>query len=394
MPETLHHAADAETVYSVATMSVSISSSFDSGNIEVVSIDGDVAHLKIRKDGNADFYQWFHFRIAGAKGRSITLKLDNCGSSAYPDGWKGYRARFSHDRHHWRQETNTHYEEGTLTIEHRCEADVVWFAYFAPYSMERHHDLVARISEAVHIEHVELGLSLDGQPIDCLRMGEGKKQIWLYGRQHPGESMAEWWLEGALEMLAQANDPVVAKLLKECTLHVVPNLNPDGSRRGHLRTNAAGIDLNRQWAEPSAEKSPEVLCIVQAMQQSGVHFAMDVHGDEAIPANFLAGFEGIPNWSDKNGALFVKYRTALTARTHDFQDKLGYPPSPAGKANLAISTNQVANKFACVAMTLEMPFKDHDSHAVPTHGWNPARCKALAHDCLAILADMIADIGA
>lgn len=28
--------------------------------------------------------------------------------------------------------------------------------------------------------------------------------------------------------------------------------------RGHLRTNAAGANLNREWAAPSAEESPEV----------------------------------------------------------------------------------------------------------------------------------------
>ena len=72
-------------------------------------------------------------------------------------------------------------------------------------------------------------------------------------------------------------------------------MNPDGSRRGHLRTNAAGVNLNREWHAPSAEKSPEVLAVRNAMDETGVDFAMDVHGDEAIPANFLAGFEGIPS---------------------------------------------------------------------------------------------------
>ena len=35
--------------------------------------------------------------------------------------------------------------------------------------------------------------------------------------------------------------------LKElCTFYVVPNANPDGSVRGHLRTNASGANLNRE----------------------------------------------------------------------------------------------------------------------------------------------------
>lgn len=39
----------------------------------------------------------------------------------------------------------------------------------------------------------------------------------------------------------------------------MPNVNPDGSIRGHLRTNAVGANLNREWKEPSLERSPEVL---------------------------------------------------------------------------------------------------------------------------------------
>ena len=38
----------------------------------------------------------------------------------------------------------------------------------------------------------------------------------------------------------------------------MPNVNPDGSIRGHLRTNAVGANLNREWKEPTPERSPEV----------------------------------------------------------------------------------------------------------------------------------------
>jgi len=48
----------------------------------------------------------------------------------------------------------------------------------------------------------------------------------------------------------------------------VPNMNPDGSWRGHLRTNAAGANLNREWAAPSAERSPEVLLVRNKMDQA------------------------------------------------------------------------------------------------------------------------------
>ena len=100
--------------------------------------------------------------------------------------------------------------------------------------------------------------------------------MWLYARQHPGESMAEWWAEGALEMLTDPDNATARTLREKATFHVVPNMNPDGSRRGHLRTNAAGINLNREWHAPSMERSPEVLLVRKRMDQTGVDFAMDV----------------------------------------------------------------------------------------------------------------------
>jgi len=376
-------------------MTLSISSAFDSGNIRVLSLSDDGAtaraELEIVKDNESDFYQWFHFRVAGAAGRVVELAITNCANAAYPGGWEGYSARISEDRESWAL-AETSYADGVLTIRIAPDTNCVWIAYFAPYSMERHHDLVAWAACQPGVAHRELGLTLDGQPIDLLTIGDGPKQVWLYARQHPGESMAEWWAQGALERLCDEEDSVARLLRARATLHIVPNMNPDGSRRGHLRTNAAGVNLNREWHAPSMERSPEVFLVRAAMDETGVDFAMDVHGDEAIAAVFLAGFEGIPSITDRQLGLFHRYRDTLAARTPDFQTRLGYPTAAEGKANLTMSTNQIAERFGAVAMTLEMPFKDNDDLPDADYGWSPARSIQLAHDCLSVLAEMIDDL--
>ncbi|PZU08463.1 MAG: hypothetical protein DI606_14915 [Sphingobium sp.] len=377
-------------------MSIHISSGFDSGNIRVLSITdtpgGKVrAELEIVTDRQSEFYQWFHFRLSNAAGREVELAIVNGGKSAYPDGWPGYRARASEDRENWFL-TDTDYADGTLTIRLTPDSNAVWIAYFAPYSMERHHDLIAWAASQPGVAHRELGLTIDGQPLDLLTLGDGPKQLWLYARQHPGESMAEWWMEGALERLCDEQDAVARLLRRKATLHLVPNMNPDGSRRGHLRTNAVGVNLNREWHEPTMERSPEVKLVRDAMDATGVHFAMDVHGDEAIPAVFIAGFEGIPSITDRQLSLYHRYRDTLASRTPDFQTRLGYGVAGAGKANLSMSTNQVAERFGAVAMTLEMPFKDNDDLPDTDYGWSPARSAQLAKDCLAVLAEMIDDL--
>lgn len=373
-------------------MAIGINAAFDSGNIVVDNIAGTRARLSLRKDRESEFFQWFHFRVDCAPGDAIELAITGLASSAYPGGWLGYAACISVDRENWTRAATAYDADadgGTLTIRHTAATPILWAAYFAPYSMERHHDLIASAALCDGVTYRCVGTSLEGQAIDCLTLGEGPKQLWLYARQHPGESMAEWWMEGALEKLTDPHDPQSRLLRQKATLHIVPNMNPDGSRRGHLRTNFAGVNLNREWHAPSAVRSPEVLGVRAAMDVAGVDWAMDIHGDEAIPAVFLAGFEGIPSMRPGQIELFRAYRDRLAARTPDFQTRLGYPESAPGKANLSMSTTQLAERYGAIAMTLEMPFKDNDDLPDAAHGWSPERCKLLAHACLDTLAEMM-----
>ena len=373
-------------------MTIAIDAAFDGGNIRVVGVEGAGddwrVDLEIVRDHQSDFYQWFYFRAAGLAGRRVTFRILNAGGAAYAFGWPGYRTRASTDLETWRT-IDTRYDAGVLSFDWTGAGPLAWFAYFAPYTMEMHARLVARIAARAGVTHRQLGTTLDGQAIDYLRIGAGAVQVWLYARQHPGESMAEWWMEGALEWLTSA--AAAAPLLAAATVHVVPNMNPDGTRRGHLRTNAAGVNLNREWHAPTRERSPEVLCVLEEMLRTGVDFAIDVHGDEAIPANFIAGYDGIPRWTDAHGARFYEFARRLAAHTRDFQTERGYPKAAPGTANLAMSTNQLAERFGAVAATLEMPFKDHDPNPDAEFGWSPARSKALGVACLEVLMEMIGE---
>lgn len=373
---------------------IRIDAAFDAGNIVVERItDAQDIVLSIRRDAHSEFFQWFHFRLAGARGQPCCIRITGLNASAYPGGWPGYRACVSDDRADWRRAAtmfDSGSDGGTLTIDVTPATDQLWCAYFAPYAHERHLDLVARLAACPGVAADVLGYSLDGRAIDRLVIGHGPRQVWLYGRQHPGETMAHWWMEGAAECLADPADPVARRLRGLATIHLVPNMNPDGSVRGHLRTNAAGVNLNREWHAPSAEKSPEVLCVLAAMDASGVDLAMDVHGDEAIPHVFIAGFEGIPGVTDAQLAGLADFKARLERLSPDFQTRIGYPVPRPGTANLAMSTNQLAHRFGCVAMTLEMPFKDNDDLPCPTHGWSAARSKQLGRHCLAAIHEMLA----
>ena len=272
-----------------------VSSHFDGGNIEIVDITrpGD-AHLQIRRDSHSEFLQWFNFRVSEVRDLALTLHIDNAGETSYPPGWKGYRAVATYDRQHFFR-VPTDYDGQRLTIHHTPTRDSVYYSYFAPYSHERHQDLIARSLASDDVHHELLGHTLDGRDMDLLTIGRpdpSRRTCWIVARQHPGETMAEWLVEGLLARLLDPEDPVARELRRRAVFHVVPNMNPDGSFRGNLRVNAAGANLNREWQNPTRERSPEVLLVRQRMEQTGVDFCLDVHGDEALPYNFIAGPDG------------------------------------------------------------------------------------------------------
>src|ERR1044072_8389347 len=217
-------------------MTLSVSSAFDGGNIRLVGQDGDRVDLEIVKDHESDFYQWFYFRVTGGAGRQLKLRIVNCAGAAYPDGWPNYRACTSQDREDWTR-AETDYADGVLTISLTPASDSVWVAYFAPYTMERHHDLVASVAAVPGVEYRSLGQTLDGRELDYFRLPGGPLQVSLDARQHPGETMAEWGMEGARERRLDEADPITRRLRQKATFHIVPNMNPDGAFRGHLRTN-------------------------------------------------------------------------------------------------------------------------------------------------------------
>lgn len=372
---------------------------FDSGNIEVIDArdPGDLV-VRLRRDpptetpdGMVQFAQWFHFRVAGVKGANLRVRMVDADKAAYPDGWPTYRAVASYDRETWFR-VDTTYEEGELRFGLVPEGDVVWFAYFAPYDLTRHAALIGRSAASPGVTLRPLGASLDGRALDRLIVGEpapGLKTLWILARQHPGESMAEWWMEGFLGRLLDPHDALAARLRAAAVLHIVPNINPDGSFRGHLRTNAAGANLNREWQAPTAERSPEVLHTLAEMDRTGVDLCLDVHGDEGLPYNFIAGAEGIPGWTPEMAAQQAVFLNAYERANPDFQQVYGYGVDAPGEANLTMCTNAVAQRYGCLAMTLEMPFKDNANHPDPVAGWSPERSLRLGASAIDALVAVL-----
>ncbi len=357
-----------------------ISSNFDSGSIDIVRLDDPAdIRLRLRADNAAEIRQWFHFRLQGAAGKSIRMVFENAADATYADGWAGYRAVASYDRRSWFR-VPTRYEDGRLVVEHVPERDSIYYAYFEPFSYERHLDLLGWAEMSPYAQVDDLGSTVQGRDLDRITVGRplpGRLPVWIIARQHPGETMGEWFVAGLLERLLDAADPVSRRIREHAVVHVVPNMNPDGAVLGNLRTNAAGRNLNREWRAPDPAASPEVFHVRAAIEASGCELFLDIHGDETIPYVFFSASEDVPGVPEEVAGHQQAFLAATAAVSPDFQTEHGYEPGRFGEQTLTLASKWVAHRFGCLSLTLEMPFKDNANLPDGQTGWSAARSKRL-----------------
>ena len=374
-----------------------IDSSFEGGSVEILDAsDPGSVRLNLKTDPDAEESYWFFFRLSGARGKTCRLVIENAGgafrlaeraATDIPGPYQGYRACGSADLDSWFR-VPTAFENGKLVITVTPARDSYFLASFPPYSHERHNRLIARASAASHVTATVLGRTPDGNAIDLLRIGEAREDrtvCWITARQHPSETMAEWFAEGLIDRLVDADDFLARKLLDECVFYVVPCMNPDGARRGNTRRNGGGVDLNREWVEPSAEVSPEVFHVRNLMHRTGVDFYMDVHGDEELPYVFLAGPLEVPSLTPTMRENFYAFEAALQQTNSDYKTGYPYPGGPPPTANLQMAWNYVGETFKCLSILVEQPFKDCEHALDAEKGYSPERARRLGAASLVAL---------
>lgn len=132
----------------------------------------------------------------------------------------------------------------------------------------------------------KIGYSVNNEPIFSILVGNGKKRILMWSQMHGNESTTTKALFDILNTLALKNK-LSKSILNDCTLCVVPILNPDGARL-YTRLNANKVDLNR---DAQGLSQPESRVLLDIFNDFDPDFCFNLHGQRTI---FSAGNSNKP----------------------------------------------------------------------------------------------------
>lgn len=97
------------------------------------------------------------------------------------------------------------------------------------------------------VHQAVIGRSLEGRTLEVWELGAGPISVLVLGGLHTGQERFSADLTADLAAYFRMHRHTIPATVR---LHIIPNANPDGYALGH-RTNARGVNLNRNWDGPS-----------------------------------------------------------------------------------------------------------------------------------------------
>lgn len=189
---------------------------------------------------------WYAFRVESDAPRTINVRL------RYVDGSHRYRPKLSDDRIIWKSADDlivSRDPDGRqVTLAINVTPDPVWIAGQEVLSNKDVDAWIEQLQTTYSLRRTTLGQSVLDRPIHCFTFGNehAKDSVFLLSRQHPPEVTGMIGMQFFVERLL-ADDEMAVRFRQQFQTVAVPVANPDGVALGYWRTNANGVDLNRDW---------------------------------------------------------------------------------------------------------------------------------------------------
>jgi len=158
------------------------------------------------------------------------------------------------------------------------------------YSPNKIYELLDIFRSDNTFEITEAGKSVEGRPINLVKIGKGKTKVLMWSQMHGDEATATMALIDMLNFFAAKDDfdDFRKEIYSAITLYIIPVLNPDGTER-FQRRNALHADLNR---DADKLEFPESQILKRVRDETNADFGFNLHdqnirytvGDSRHPA--------------------------------------------------------------------------------------------------------------
>lgn len=296
-----------------------------------------------------DFKGTVHFRIVNMRKKKSLYQQGlqpHCLSLRRNRGWEPFSCHdvsyvpncSSHVNHHHARKNGTDAikpDQHTLAFSYAFEhtEDEVYFAAYPPYTYTMLLQFLSNISEhscaAPHFRRTDLCRSIGQLPVPLLVVSQdisaapeahgkdaegshskatspsfantvdaktksSRPAIAIIARQHPGEVVGSWAMQGLLKFLLGPSQ-IAERLREENVFHIVPMVNVDGVVHGNSRCTLAGVDPNRMWHDPNPIIHPVIYALkgylrnVSQNCNKHIELFLDFHGHSARTGCFFYG---------------------------------------------------------------------------------------------------------
>lgn len=268
---------------------------FENGSPVQWEIDSEgVLHIGLLYDHERDSPNraagHWHVQLQARPGTTLTVRLVN-----FDNIWNGKPGSpisertscfVSPDGASWSALPARKIDGNRLELPITITSDRLYLARLEPYRLSDLDRLLDGIRGHPRVEIVPIGRTLEGRPLEILRIGyrEAPHRVLLRARSHPWEPGGNWLLQGLIRALLE-EDEATRRYLERYCLYVMPMAAKDGVVRGHTRFNLLGADLNRGWERPAdptvapENHALETWLDTMALQGTGLHLAIDLHND-------------------------------------------------------------------------------------------------------------------
>lgn len=226
---------------------------------------------------------WYAFKIWGDHPADVEIEL------FYEAGRQRYIPKISRDnRVTWSVASENEYVHDRSSNIGRLNLSVTeektYIAAQELFTSEHFDNWLFQITKNPFAESHTIGYSHENRELKKLLISEtdGASErgvIIIYGRQHPPEIPGYKLSLFFLETLA-GNSDLAKEFRHYFDIWAFPFINPDGVDNGHWRSNAAGVDLNRDWnyfRQPETAAIRNRLMDLLEIQDRKVFYGIDFH---------------------------------------------------------------------------------------------------------------------